>query len=233
MPATTTTICAFCHVAVEAGDATACGVCGTRHHVDCWEQNEGCAVALCAGGPELPFIPGGGATSNDGGRLLIDFGPEGRPQASRRGTYVGLGLAALVVVIGLIALIAHGSSTPSPAAGADAAVQDVAPVTAVAGVRPLRRTTAETITAQKQLVKRRAKRAAGTQRAHIVAVKRAQAEVAARRAQQSTPAVGATPNVASNTPSSPPPSRSPNSGARNRGGGTEKADPLVDNSFDN
>ena len=31
----------------------ACPVCKAVHHDDCWEENGGCAVALCAGGPSL------------------------------------------------------------------------------------------------------------------------------------------------------------------------------------
>jgi hypothetical protein len=44
--------CPYCRFALEQGDeVVACHVCEAVHHGDCWEENGGCAVALCAGGP--------------------------------------------------------------------------------------------------------------------------------------------------------------------------------------
>lgn len=47
-------ICPYCRVALEDGaNVVFCTSCGAVHHDDCWEENGGCAVALCAGGPSL------------------------------------------------------------------------------------------------------------------------------------------------------------------------------------
>jgi hypothetical protein len=41
-------------VALEDGVSVVfCTACGAVHHDDCWDENDGCAVALCAGGPSL------------------------------------------------------------------------------------------------------------------------------------------------------------------------------------
>jgi hypothetical protein len=44
--------CPYCRFGLEQGvTVIACPVCKAVHHDDCWEENGGCAVALCAGGP--------------------------------------------------------------------------------------------------------------------------------------------------------------------------------------
>jgi hypothetical protein len=46
--------CPYCRFALEQGvSVIACGVCKAVHHDDCWDENGGCAVALCAGGPSF------------------------------------------------------------------------------------------------------------------------------------------------------------------------------------
>lgn len=51
--------CPFCRFPIkERDDVVACGECHSPHHEDCWEENSGCAVPGCAGGPE---------TSSEGG----------------------------------------------------------------------------------------------------------------------------------------------------------------------
>ena len=46
--------CPYCRVALEEGASVVfCTSCGAVHHDDCWDENDGCAVALCAGGPSL------------------------------------------------------------------------------------------------------------------------------------------------------------------------------------
>jgi hypothetical protein len=50
--------CPYCRFALEEGvSVIACGVCKAVHHDDCWEENGGCAVALCAGGPSFEAPP--------------------------------------------------------------------------------------------------------------------------------------------------------------------------------
>lgn len=41
-------ICPKCGMAINPGDnATVCPVCGVAHHLNCWIENQGCAVAAC------------------------------------------------------------------------------------------------------------------------------------------------------------------------------------------
>jgi hypothetical protein len=47
--------CPYCRFPLKEGAAmVACGVCGAAHHGDCWDDNQGCAVVACAGGPPAP-----------------------------------------------------------------------------------------------------------------------------------------------------------------------------------
>lgn len=44
--------CPYCRFPLKEGVAIAvCGACGAAHHDDCWQDNGGCAVIACAGGP--------------------------------------------------------------------------------------------------------------------------------------------------------------------------------------
>src|SRR5438105_3565357 len=44
--------CPYCRFPLdEGGGITECPSCHAIHHRDCWEENGGCAVALCPGGP--------------------------------------------------------------------------------------------------------------------------------------------------------------------------------------
>ncbi len=53
-PETAGRTCPYCRVALEEGASVVfCTSCGAVHHDDCWDENDGCAVALCAGGPSL------------------------------------------------------------------------------------------------------------------------------------------------------------------------------------
>jgi hypothetical protein len=46
--------CPYCRFALDEGiSVVGCPVCDAVHHTDCWEENSGCAVALCAGGPSM------------------------------------------------------------------------------------------------------------------------------------------------------------------------------------
>src|SRR4051794_5587472 len=55
-------ICPYCRFGLEEGlGVIACSVCKAIHHDDCWEENGGCVVALCAGGPSLEATPQEGA----------------------------------------------------------------------------------------------------------------------------------------------------------------------------
>jgi hypothetical protein len=51
-PAETGRACPYCRFPLKEGvQVTVCGVCGAPHHADCWQDNSGCAVIACAGGP--------------------------------------------------------------------------------------------------------------------------------------------------------------------------------------
>jgi hypothetical protein len=46
--------CPYCNSAIqpEAGEAMhACAECGTQHHAECWQENQGCTVYGCAAAP--------------------------------------------------------------------------------------------------------------------------------------------------------------------------------------
>ncbi len=44
--------CPYCRFALKAGvDIVQCGACGSVHHADCWDDNGGCSIVACAGGP--------------------------------------------------------------------------------------------------------------------------------------------------------------------------------------
>jgi Prokaryotic RING finger family 1 len=46
--------CPYCRFGLEEGiPVIACSVCHAVHHADCWQENSGCAVALCTGGPSM------------------------------------------------------------------------------------------------------------------------------------------------------------------------------------
>jgi len=50
--------CPYCRFDLKEGvGVIACPVCKAVHHDDCWEENGGCAVALCAGGPSYEETP--------------------------------------------------------------------------------------------------------------------------------------------------------------------------------
>lgn len=44
--------CPYCRFPLKEGiEIVECGVCHAPHHGDCWQDNGGCAVVACAGGP--------------------------------------------------------------------------------------------------------------------------------------------------------------------------------------
>jgi hypothetical protein len=47
--------CPYCRFPLKEGAAmVTCGVCDAAHHGDCWDDNGGCAVVACVGGPMTP-----------------------------------------------------------------------------------------------------------------------------------------------------------------------------------
>lgn len=49
--------CPYCRFALkESVQIAVCSVCGAPHHADCWQDNGGCAVVACAGGPTAAAV---------------------------------------------------------------------------------------------------------------------------------------------------------------------------------
>lgn len=47
-----TGVCAYCLKGLDHDSAPRCPTCDSRHHLDCWRSNGGCAVFGCAAGPD-------------------------------------------------------------------------------------------------------------------------------------------------------------------------------------
>jgi hypothetical protein len=234
MSSTTTTICAFCHVAVEADESTACSVCGTRHHTDCFEQNEGCAVALCEGGPRLPYMPQEDDVAGvEPVRRVIDVDDDhadsrrGLPGARwtwTRGRIVVL-VVALIAIVVLVVLAARGPATsPTLAAGGDTA-QAQAPSDAT---RPHPGLTAKRIATEKRRVKAYMKLVSRRQQAAAATARKKQQAAALAAANARTTGAGTQSSTTRQTPATPPtPRTSPKhvaSGGKTptKSGGTKK-----------
>ncbi len=68
--------CPYCRFDLEEGvSVIACPVCKAVHHDDCWEENGGCAVALCAGGPTRAETP-----SEEAGQVEPPIPPASTPE---------------------------------------------------------------------------------------------------------------------------------------------------------
>lgn len=132
--------CAYCHHALGGGEVEACPTCHTPHHAECWEENGGCAVALCESGPKLPYMPPTEAQlAAPTGRMTVSFDESGavteapgaelaRRRRRRRALRAAVaGFVLLLLVAGMLAfLIASKSSetaslTP-PSSGARSVV---------------------------------------------------------------------------------------------------------------
>lgn len=112
------TLCAYCHHPLGDADVEHCPTCNTPHHAECWEENGGCAVALCDGGPKVPFIPPSPEDlAAPRGRMNVSFDEEGtgsgaRARRRRRALKAVLATVVLLLVIGalLAFLVASKSS---------------------------------------------------------------------------------------------------------------------------
>lgn len=88
--------CPYCRSPLGAGEATReCTACHAVHHADCWAENGGCAVALCAGGP-----------SDD--EEASDEEPASPAPAQPAASAAGAGL--LPVIVGVIVVLGGGTA---------------------------------------------------------------------------------------------------------------------------
>lgn len=102
------TRCAYCHHALGDVAVEECPTCHTPHHAECWEENGGCAVAMCDSGPKLPYPSSDPLTA--GGRqrvnVALEEGEQGsreRPRSRRRAwKAIVLTIALALVVTGLL-----------------------------------------------------------------------------------------------------------------------------------
>jgi hypothetical protein len=138
-----TSTCPYCYDGVSKDEATSCPECGAPHHEDCFAENNGCAVTLCAGGPKVVVCttPRDRRTETSGRRWVVELDEPGprrnvspgapRPRRGRRRgrgaiATVGIGLAAVVVVA---IVLSTSSATPHddevPAPGATPVVPSV------------------------------------------------------------------------------------------------------------
>lgn len=73
--------CPFCRFPVkERDEITFCGYCDSPHHSDCWDDNHGCAVARCPGGPHGESDATGARPSRSGSNLPPKAGPSAKKQ---------------------------------------------------------------------------------------------------------------------------------------------------------
>jgi hypothetical protein len=118
-------VCPYCRFALKEGaETTVCGVCKAPHHVDCWNDNGGCAVMACAGGPSAtpatrasqPTAP----TAVAPGAPAPPIAPP-PPRQPRRFGGPSLSLAILVLAVAVLgvagALILTRGSSPTPKVG--------------------------------------------------------------------------------------------------------------------
>jgi hypothetical protein len=108
--------CPYCTTDVESDGAMRCTVCHAAHHPDCWDENHGCAVAACLGGP-APGDAGPRPVPRSGRpALVVDIEDEppvveaassrdARRRAQRRAwVTVAVIAACMVVLIAVLAL---------------------------------------------------------------------------------------------------------------------------------
>jgi hypothetical protein len=117
--------CPYCRHLLRSGvDVVRCGECAATHHADCWDENKGCAIVACAGGPAPGAhgddVPGKGKP----GKGVPGKGvPVGKPlkvatpaRRSWRGPVIGAG-AGLAVIFAVVALAIAGGRDASSQAG--------------------------------------------------------------------------------------------------------------------
>lgn len=124
--------CPYCRSPLEQGVETArCATCVSAHHAECWDENQGCAVVMCPGGPAPgthPERPSGKPGKPDGN---VPPG-QGKPPmpARRKRAAVLVGAVVAVLLLGGIATAAivgggSASGTSNAAGGNDGQSTDI------------------------------------------------------------------------------------------------------------
>jgi hypothetical protein len=117
--------CPYCRFPLKEGSPIAeCGSCHTVHHAECWEENGGCSITGCAGGPTQAtqvHAPAGPATPPAQVQAAQAWPPAAPqlPGALPRQIPVALAaaLAVVVAILGAAAALALSSSKgPDPTA---------------------------------------------------------------------------------------------------------------------
>lgn len=78
--------CPLCRFPIkEREKLVSCGVCDAAHHEDCWDEEDGCAVPGCAGGPEPVKPPARTAShqTGEGSHVPPRAGPRGKKKRRR------------------------------------------------------------------------------------------------------------------------------------------------------
>jgi Prokaryotic RING finger family 1 len=130
--------CPYCRFPLKEGaPIVRCEECQAAHHADCWEDNSGCAVVGCAGGPGSVGKAGAGpivsqqgqptSYSTDAPPPAFTGSPPSAPPAPDRGWLqaprLALGLMLLAVAIAgaavAVALSRQGGSAPASSRSTD------------------------------------------------------------------------------------------------------------------
>lgn len=126
--------CPYCRFPLKQGaPITECTTCHTVHHAECWEENGGCSITGCTGGPTLatqvhaPAPPVPTAAGTPASAPAPQASPAASPQIRAPGQMpiaLAAALAAVVAILGAAAALALSSggggrpsaSTPAPVA---------------------------------------------------------------------------------------------------------------------
>ena len=114
---TTAHLCPYCQTPLGAGSPVKpCPVCDATHHPECFEENGGCAIPACAGGPEESARPplivepvsvaSSQVTSQADGSLPRVNWPEGVPVPLDPGRGSSSDSAGLLIAAAIVAVIA-------------------------------------------------------------------------------------------------------------------------------
>ncbi len=116
--------CPYCRFPIKQGaEVAACGVCGAPHHMECWDENGGCAVVACAGGPGS--VPAPSRVSAPGGYPTPAQAPAPAPywpppqRRSARGWLIGAAVLVVLAAAGAAVAIViekqkHPAAAPLP-----------------------------------------------------------------------------------------------------------------------